>query len=218
MADAGGPPSALRRRSPAGGFAARFAAAGRDDTVRLAERPFLAMVDLRVAPVPLPGRDHPDPGRDHAETYARVEEALGLAVPQTPCTASGDADRGVLWMGPDWWLVVGPPDTEGKTAARLRTALGAAPGGVVDVSAQRTALDLAGPHARDVLMTGCRIDLHPRAFPAGTCVQTLLARAQVVLQNLGPDGASAPAFRVLVRASFAAYLAAWLLDAMAEHT
>lgn len=199
------------RRSPLEGFAGRFAEAGRDATVRLAERPFLAMVDLRVDP-------------EEAVALARIENALGLAVPRVPCTASGDAQRGVLWMGPDWWLAVGPPDTQDETAARLREALGGVPGSVVDVSAQRTALELAGPRARDVLMTGCRIDLHPRAFPAGACVGTLLAKAQVVLHHLDADGGTAaangraPAFRILVRASFAGYLAEWLLDAMVEHT
>ena len=43
------------------------------------------------------------------------------------------------------------------------------------------------------------------------CVQTLLARANVIITPVGP--AVEPAFRVLVRPSFAAYLAAWLTDA-----
>jgi sarcosine oxidase subunit alpha len=198
------------RRSPAAGFATRFAAAGRDDTVRLAERPFLAMIDLRLDP-----RLEPDALQP---TLERIEDALGMAIPRTVGAAGGDAETSALWLGPGWWLVVGPPGTEAATAARLRASLDAAPGSVVDVSAQRTALELTGPRARDVLMTGCRIDLHPRAFPAGSCAQTLLARTHMILHHLGPVGGRAPRFRVLVRASSAPYAAEWLLDAMIEHT
>src|ERR687888_465467 len=67
--------------------------------------------------------------------------------------------------------------------------------------------------ARDVLLKGCALDLHPRAFDVGRCVQTLLARAQVVLVARTNE----PAYWVFVRASFAEYLAEWLLDAAAEY-
>jgi sarcosine oxidase subunit gamma len=83
---------------------------------------------------------------------------------------------------------------------------------VADVSAQRTTLVIAGPCAHDLLAQGCTLDLHPRAFGDGSCAQTTLARAQVVLVGHGP------AYRVLVRASFAAYLADWLIDASLEFT
>ena len=103
---------------------------------------------------------------------------------------------------------MGPPGTEGELEARLRSAIDAAHASVVDVSAQRTTLLVSGPRARD---------LHPRSFGEGSCAQTLLARAQVVLvgRDPGEDG-GAPAFWVLVRASFAAYLVDWLIDASVE--
>jgi sarcosine oxidase subunit gamma len=82
---------------------------------------------------------------------------------------------------------------------------------VVDVSAQRTTLLVAGPRARDLLAMGCALDLHPRSFGEGTCAQTTLAQAQVVL--VGREGG---AFWVLVRASLAAYLVDWLFDASIE--
>jgi heterotetrameric sarcosine oxidase gamma subunit len=112
--------------------------------------------------------------------------------PAPPAVSGGS----LLRLGPDWWLHVGPP---------------AVPGGV-DVSAHRTTLELSGPRSRDVLMTGCSLDLHPSVFMVGACAQTLLAQAQVVLHRTAPD-----TYRLLVRASFARYLADWLLDAMLEH-
>ena len=84
---------------------------------------------------------------------------------------------------------------------------------MVDVSANRTLLELEGPMAREVLMKGCSLDLHPRRFGPGRCAQTALARVQVILWQMTDE----PCYRILVRCSFAPYLAAWLVDAMAEY-
>ncbi|MGH3327079.1 MAG: sarcosine oxidase subunit gamma, partial [Streptomycetales bacterium] len=110
-------------------------------------------------------------------------------------------------------LVVGPDGDAGPVAAALRAALGDAHGSVVDVSAHRAVLELAGPRARQVLEQGCSIDLHPRAFGPGRCAQTLLARAQVLLWQT----AEGPTYLLLVRGSFAGYLADWLVDALGEY-
>nr|WP_245740001.1 sarcosine oxidase subunit gamma family protein [Nonomuraea maritima] len=102
-------------------------------------------------------------------------------------------DPGVgLRLGPSWWLVTGD--------ATPRP-------GWVDVSGQRTVLELSGPSAEDVLITGCPLDLHPSVFPGHA--QTLLGRTSVVLERREPGR-----YRVYVRSSFARYLAEWLLDAI----
>ncbi|MEV6156674.1 2Fe-2S iron-sulfur cluster-binding protein [Nonomuraea sp. NPDC052129] len=116
------------------------------------------------------------------------------------------ADPGVgLRLGPDWWLVT--EDTEERP-------------GWVDVSGQRTVLELTGPGALDVLITGCPIDLHPAVFPGHA--QTLLGKAAVLLERFsdpegpeGPEGSEGEGgYRIYVRSSYAAYLAEWLLDAL----
>ncbi|MGW0806813.1 2Fe-2S iron-sulfur cluster-binding protein [Nonomuraea sp. NPDC002799] len=97
-----------------------------------------------------------------------------------------------LRLGPSWWLISG----------------NVAPGpGWVDVSGQRTILELSGPSAYEILITGCPIDLHPSAFPGHA--QTLLAKTPVLLERRDAD-----VFRVYVRSSFTKYLAEWLLDAI----
>ena len=190
------------RRSPLAHLGDAFAGAS-GDAVAIAERPFLAQVGVRL---------HPDRGPAHAGASA-VEAALGFALPATPNTTAAAHGRTALWLGPDEWLVVGAPGTEAALEVELAEALGGGLGSVVDLSANRTAIELRGPAAPDVLAKGCAIDLHPRAFVPGRCAQTLVARAQVILEQL--DDAP-PAYRLLVRGSFSDYLAAWLLDGMAE--
>jgi sarcosine oxidase, subunit gamma len=160
---------------------------------RLREDPYPAQVGLRVDP--------------ESEAAVRAGEALGIELPVEPNTAARSGERSVLWLGPDEWLVVEPAGREAETELVLREAL-AGEGAVVDLSANRTALLLSGPSAREVLATCCALDLHPRAFGPGDCAQTLVAQAQAIIELVDDT----PAFRVLVRPSFAAYVAEWLLD------
>jgi sarcosine oxidase, subunit gamma len=158
-------------------------------TVR--ERPFDTHVSLRL-----------EPG-----SAAAVEACLGTPVPREPGTFAA-REATIAWLGPDEWLAIASPGAE----AALRAALTGSRDAVVDVSDQRTTFELSGPRARDVLAAGCALDLHPSAFGPGRCAETLLARAGVIL--LAVD--DTPTYHLLVRRSFAAYVTAWLLDAMIE--
>jgi sarcosine oxidase subunit gamma len=162
------------------------------------ELPFITQIDLQLDAA-------------NQEVTAEAATILGVDLPREPNTVAGGEDLAVLWLGPSEWLIVGPPGHEAALEASLRTALAGTGSSVVDVSANRTTLELRGPHAREILESGCSIDLDPRAFEQGRCAQTLVARAQVVLWQTAP--APDPTYRLLVRPSFAAYLAAWLTDA-----
>jgi sarcosine oxidase, subunit gamma len=135
-------------------------------------------------------------------------QAPGSSLPTEPNTVAGDASHAALWLGPDEWLAIGPPGSE----AALETDLRATGATVVEVSANRTTLELRGPRARKLLEFGCPIDLDPRVFGPGRCAQTLLARANVLIWFVADD--PEPVYRLLVRPSFAAYVAAWLADAV----
>ncbi len=189
------------RRSPLADRASELAQAGRHGPggVRLAEEAFLTQVSLWV---------HPD-----SPAVDRIERVLGVSLPKQPNTVHGDLDGAILWLGPDEWLVLAPDGAAPAIVQELTTALTGVLGSVVDLSANRTTLRLAGPQARDVLEKGCSVDLHPRAFSTGRCAQTLLARAEVVLWQVTAE----PGYRILVRPSFADYVADWLIDAMAEY-
>ncbi|MFC6081140.1 2Fe-2S iron-sulfur cluster-binding protein [Sphaerisporangium aureirubrum] len=139
--------------------------------------------------------------RVHELPYLRMTnvQAPPHSMP-TPGTWRRTGEVDVAWLGPGEWLVIGDePPTRSPDAA------------VTDVSAQRTTLVVAGADARNLLSHGCALDLHPSAFPPGACAQTTLARAQVVLLARDHDE-----FWILVRASFARYLTAWLTDAATD--
>jgi sarcosine oxidase subunit gamma len=195
----------LARTGPLDAWAERFAAlpAG----VRITAEPFVAMVDVRLAHEVVSG---------YAGHSAHNHSRPDLGLPTTPSTWVARGDGQAIWLGPDEWLVTDAFRSPQDLESELRAAIGSG-GAIVDVSAQRTTLRLRGEHVRDVLATGCAVDLHPRAFPAGSAAQTTLGLAGVVLLALddGVDGGETD-YRLLVRSSFARYLAAWLLDAATE--
>lgn len=179
------------RRSPLTGLEAR---AG--DRVHLVEVPYLAMVGLRLDP--------------HGGAAAAVGHALGAPLPTVCGQVSSVGHRHILWLGPDEWLVVSD-ESPADLLATVTEALAGKHAAVVDLSANRTTLELTGPAARSVLEKGCPADLHPRSFGQGRAIVTTLARIPVLLWQVGPG-----AYWILPRSSLAAYVAAWITDAMIE--
>jgi sarcosine oxidase, subunit gamma len=166
--------------------------------VALREVPFVSQVNLRLDPA--------------SAAAGRAASALGVRLPVEPNSAETGSRWSVLWLGPDEWLVVGPDEDAPIIQAQLRAALSPDWGSVIDVSANRTVLELRGPSARLVLAKGCPLDLHPRRFVSGSCAQSMLAKALVTLWQRDDEST----YWVFVRASFAEYLADWLLDALHE--
>jgi sarcosine oxidase, subunit gamma len=132
--------------------------------------------------------------------------AASLGFPIVPNTAT-TGDRDVLWLGPDEWLVVGGPGAAGSIAAELGSSLAGLHHSVVDVSANRVLIELAGPSRHDLLSSACPIDLHPRSWGDGRCAQSVFGAAQVLLHER--EGAT----RLFVRPSFANYVVDLLLAA-----
>jgi sarcosine oxidase subunit gamma len=196
MADTMAPAAvAVVARSPLGAETAEpvVVASGRE--VAVLERPFTVQIDIRVDPTP--------------EIVQQVGKALRVPLPASPNRVGATGSTRALWLSPDEWLIVAKPGDSLSLARRARAAVEPFAGAVVDVSAHRALLELRGPAARDLLARGCSLDLHPLAFPQDACAQTMLARVDVILFHLGKD-----AIGVFVRASFAAYLVAWLRDAI----
>lgn len=182
------------------GLAARVTGAPGEAGVLLCERPFRAQINLR--------------GEIAAKRFRdAVEGALGVAPPRQPNTTASSGATTALWLGPDEWLIVAPDGKADDMVEALRAALEALHAAVTDVSEARAVIGLAGVNARDVMMKGCSLDLHPREFGPGRCAQSSLAKAQILLHQLD-DG---PTYDLYVPRSFAEYLWAWLEDASLEY-
>jgi sarcosine oxidase subunit gamma len=188
------------RRSPLANYVDRFAAlsAATGGELSIRELPFVAQLNLRL--------DLKD-----ADAAQRIAGALGFALPVTPNTVASNGDRRALWLGPDEWLVVAPDGQQNALEPALLSGLNGAFGSVVDVSANRAVLEIRGAKARKLLAHGVSIDLDARSLGSDRCAQTLLAKAQVIIERRDQS-----AFHLYVRASFAGYVATWLLDAATE--
>jgi sarcosine oxidase subunit gamma len=146
--------------------------------------------------------------RPDAAVLKRLAKVLKAEPPSRPNTVAGDDPR-ILWMGPGEWALLGGPDDLGPSIAK---ACGDALHHLADVTHGRAVLTVEGPAAPDLLAKGCSLDFHPRAFPAGTCAQSLLAQLRVLIERPG----EAPLFNLIVDSSFLAHLEAWLQLAAAE--
>lgn len=150
------------------------------------------------------------PGSDSARV---LESVLGFALPSRVGEVTGRSDAShVLWLSPDEFLYVDPSDTTQAAAADLEASLEGLPGHAVDLSANRTVFELSGRASEELLEKGCNADLHPREFPAGRAVATQLAHVPILLHRVEQN-----VWRLYPRASFADFVARWIIDAMAEY-
>jgi len=140
---------------------------------------------------------------DSARFLAEVQQRFDITLPLAPNTTTCDAMWTALWLGPTSWLLVAeanslPPSPHGEFSGQ-RDALNAVGGALFDVCASRVALAVGGIHAGSVLAESCPLDLHPRAFPAGRCAQSMLGRVNALLYKHGETST----FRLMVARSFA---------------
>jgi len=169
-------------------------------TVSIRELPGLHSIDLRVKPA--------------SSSQDAVVESLGIDLPVKPgqilvMKVSGRPEAHVLCLAPDWWLMVGLPYTDLQLAPlRLNDEHHVS---IVDVSGQRTSIELEGPNAREVLAHLWEQDLREKSFPVGRVSQGLMAKAPVIVFHIAPF-----CYRVMVRSSFALHLWKALVDAGEE--
>jgi sarcosine oxidase, subunit gamma len=182
----------IRKESPLQGMKI-----GTIATVAIRELPGLHTIDLRVAP--------------GTSAQVAIAEALGIDLPGKPGKVEGGPanDSHSFCLAPDWWLLVGLPEAERKLAPlRSRDDYHFS---VVDVSGQRTTIELEGPKVRDVLAHLWEQDLREKNFPVGSVSQGLMAKAPVIVSHIAPFR-----YRVMVRSSFAVHLWKALVDAAEE--
>lgn len=185
------PPTLMRRNSPL------YRQLGEPGAVKLSERAFCGHLNLR--------------GRAADPAFAAaVKSALGVELPTQPNTVARRGDIALCWLGPDEWLVLTPPELAARVQADLQAALAGQFCALTDISEGQTIVVLAAGNSCDILARGCPLDFHPRAFPVGSCAQSVMAKAGVLLLREDQE-----AFAIVVRRSFAPYLYHVLQDAAA---
>ena len=139
-----------------------------------------------------------------------VESVLGLPLPTQACTYSRNGNLRLYWLGPDEWLLLAQGNTALEHEQALREGL---PGhvAIVDISGGQTLVNLSGPGVENILKKSGPYDFHSSNFGDGRCVQTTFAKATALVARC-EDGS----VDLVIRRSFADYLARWLLDAGAE--
>ena len=164
--------------------------------VSLGEAPLMDMLNLRGNPA--------DTGFGSA-----VHTATGLALPLAANTATMGADRQLLWLGPDEWLLQCPIGQGAALETALRQALAGQHFAVVNVGHGNTVLRIQGPGAADLLARGCPLDFHASVFATGQVAQSHISRANatILCKQAGSH------YEVTVRRSFADYLFRWLCAA-----
>lgn len=172
---------------------------GTTATVAIRELPGLHTLDIRVAP--------------GTETQAAVAEALNTDLPGKPgqilgVPVSGEGEAYALCLAPDWWLIVGFEEA-GQKLALLHDNYHFSK---VDVSGQRTTIELEGPKVRELLAHLWDQDLREKSFPVASVSQGLMAKAPVIVCHIAPFR-----YRVMVRSSFALHLWQALVDAAQEY-
>jgi len=118
------------------------------------------------------------------EFAAEFERHFGVV----PLPVANTAARGerwtALWLGPRSWLLfadsrLAMPTPDAFTTTR--DALNLHGDALFDTSTARVGFAVGGEHAASVLAKSCPLDLHPAAFAAGSCAQSVLGHVNVLL-------------------------------------
>ncbi len=139
---------------------------------------------------------------------AALGDLLTLRLP-APQTSGMLGDYALLWLSPAEWLLELPQEKtdsiRNALAGRLEFSLAA----VTDFTDALISFDLSGARAEEILMSGCSLDLSPRAFPRGQVARTVLADVPVILWKTRDPSS----FRCLSDRGFCAHLLTWLAGA-----
>jgi sarcosine oxidase subunit gamma len=135
---------------------------------------------------------------------------IQLDLPINTCRVT--ANRIIARLGPDEWWALCPDPERVNLEQDLQTLLKGCFASLVDISHRQATIAVAGIHARDVINTGCPLDLHNAGFPAGSATRTLLGKAEIILIRTS----SAQLYRIECLRSFAAYVHSFLINAARE--
>ena len=133
-----------------------------------------------------------------ARDAATLEALLGRKLP----AKIGATDGEIACLGPDEWLLRGPPGTAIPLGEGLPLA-------VTEISERAVCLIVEGPRAVELLMAGCPLDLE--RFATGRATRTIFETVEIILIRSDEHR-----FEVEVWRSFAPWLHLALTTAAAQ--
>ncbi len=167
-------------------------------TVRIEELAGLGAIALRGDPA--------DPA-----VAAALAAEVGADLPPVRRFSAG-AERLLVWMSPDEFLLRLPRGAVEPTLARLDGALAGVHCLAADVSDARATFRLTGAGARATLAKGAPVDLSPRAFGPGDARRTHMGQIAVAFWQ---TAAAPDVFELVCARSVADYAFRWLVRAAA---
>jgi sarcosine oxidase subunit gamma len=142
---------------------------------------------------------------------AGVKEALGVALPITPCSSAKSELAQVMWLAPDEWLIIVASGTEFEVEQKLRSYL-TGHFAVSDISGAQTLLELSGKDIIGLMKKSTGYDLHLESFPIGKVIGTTFAKTGAHILRVSEDK-----FQLIVRRSFSDYVWLWIQQSSQEY-
>lgn len=176
----------------------RGAVAGEKSSVIVEVNPGMDFINLRGDP-------------SNGKFVNAVTKVLRVDLPLQPNSFTTGLSS-AYWLGPDEWLIASPAGERPTLPTLLDDALNGMHASLNVSNGGYVAFRVGGVNAAALMSKGCTLDFHPRSFSAGQCAQSGLAKASVIISKLDDK----PTFDVIVRRSFAEYLALWMRRAGAE--
>ncbi len=164
-------------------------AAGADAAAALSVAPSCTKLILRCGP----------------DAIVVAGSAFGVVLPQA-CRAATSGRRSALWLGPDEWLLIAPPDDAEAMTCQSAAGL-TTPHALIDVSHRSIGIVVEGPRAAELINGGCALDLRADAFPTGMCTRTLFEKAAIILWRVNSH-----TYHVEIERSFASYVWTMLIE------
>ena len=142
----------------------------------------------------------------------RVQALFGIALPAGPKRVTA-GKLAFIGTGPSQWLAVEQASGDPQAFAdKLKQDL-AGFASVSDQSDARAVIHVSGPAARQSLVKGLPVDLHPRVFGPGDAALTQIALIGAHIWQIDET----PTYEIAVFRSLAGSFADWLIASAAEY-
>ena len=139
----------------------------------------------------------------------QVAERLSLSEP----LKLREGDVSSMWVSPGCWLLLSDGQGADELIERCTATLADVLHLAVDYSDATAIVRVAGPSVREVLASGCALDLREANYSVGSAYRTRFAQVAAFVVATGRDD-----FELYVDASYRAYLVNWLGDSDAIAT